>query len=57
MKKIPQYMQIGLEIYKTQRISREDYTVWQCKDIGSLKYLGEWTSRQLMRCYQRGELI
>lgn len=57
MKTIPQYLSIGLKSYKTKALARGFYSVWECKDIASLKYLGEWTKQQLIKCWERKELI
>jgi len=51
------YMQIGLKTYKIQPKYRGGFTVWDCKDIATLKYVGERTRRQLIKCYTHGELI
>lgn len=57
MKTIPQYLEIGIRTYKTKRIARGEYSVWHCNDIASLRYLGEWTKQQLIKCWERGELV
>ena len=57
MKKIPQYLEIGIRTYKTKAVAQGFYSVWHCKDICSLRYLGEWTKQQLIKCWERGELI
>jgi hypothetical protein len=57
MKRIPQYLEIGIRMYKTKPIARGLYSVWQCTDLCSLKYLGEWSKQQLLKCWEYGELI
>jgi len=57
MKTIPQYLHLGLKTYKTRKLAKDDYSIWLCNDICSLKYLGEWTRQQLIRCCEYGELL
>ncbi len=57
MKTIPKYLEIGIRTYKTKLIARGEYSVWHCSDIASLRYLGEWTKQQLIKCWERGELV
>jgi hypothetical protein len=55
--KLPTFFEIGLKTYKLKPLARDWYSVWQCTDITSLKYLGEWQKEQLIKCSNRGELI
>ena len=57
MQKIPQYLDIGIRRYKTQKHNKNTYSVWECKDICSLRYIGEWTKTQLIKCWEREELV
>lgn len=57
MNTIPQYLTIGLRTYKTRKLAQDEYSVWHCNDICSLKYLGEWTKQQLIKCWEYGELV
>ncbi len=57
MKTIPNYLHIGVQTYKTKRIARGEYSVWHCKDICSLKYMGQWTQSQLLKSLKHGELM
>ena len=57
MKRIPTYLEIGIRTYKTKSLAGGFYSIWECIDISSLKYLGEWTKAQLIKCRERGHLI
>ena len=56
MTTIPTYLKIGIKQYKIKPVAGGFYSIWQCKDICSLKYLGEWTKQDIIKCYKRGEL-
>jgi len=57
MKKSQQYLEIGTKTYKIQQIARKLYDVYLCMDICSLKYIGQWTGKQLKQCWEREVLV